>query len=163
MSAGTPRPVIFPLSNPVSRSEARPQDLEIWSDGRAIIGTGSPFPPVIRDGKSVVVDQTNNAYVFPGVGLGVVAVGARRVSDGMFKAAARALADVSPAVRDKAANLLPPVNDLPQVAVAVATAVARAARNEGLCQPLSDEDVARRIAAKIWKPEYRPYRLRRRG
>ncbi|MCC6780424.1 MAG: NAD-dependent malic enzyme [Hyphomicrobiales bacterium] len=162
MSAGTPRPVIFPLSNPVSRSEARPQDLEIWSDGRAIIGTGSPFPPVIRDGKSVVVDQTNNAYVFPGVGLGVVAVGARRVSDGMFKAAARALADVSPAVRDKAANLLPPVNDLPQVAVAVAAAVARAARNEGLCQPLSDEEVDHRIAAKIWKPEYRPYRLRRR-
>jgi malate dehydrogenase (oxaloacetate-decarboxylating) len=163
MAAGTPRPVIFPLSNPVSRSEARPQDLEDWSEGRAVIGTGSPFPPVVRNGKSVVVDQTNNAYVFPGVGLGVVAVGARRVSDGMFKAAARALADASPVMRDTAANLLPPVDDLPRVAVAVAAAVARAARDEGLCQPLDDEDIARRITAKIWKPEYRPYRLRRRA
>ncbi len=161
MAAGTARPVIFPLSNPVSRSEARPQDLETWSEGRAVIGAGSPFPPVIRNGKSVVVDQTNNAYVFPGVGLGVVAVGARRVSEGMFKAAASALADVSPAKGDGAANLFPPVADLPRVAVAVATAVARAARDEGLCQAFSDDDIARHIAAKIWKPEYRPYRLRR--
>ena len=86
MAGGTARPVIFPLSNPVSRSEATPQDLETWSEGRAVIGTGSPFAPVKRNGKPFTVDQTNNAYVFPGVGLGVLAVDAHRVSDRMFKA-----------------------------------------------------------------------------
>jgi malate dehydrogenase (oxaloacetate-decarboxylating) len=161
MAANVARPVIFPLSNPVSRSEATPQDLETWSDGRAVIGAGSPFPPILRNGKHVTVDQTNNAYVFPGVGLGVHAVGARRVSDNMFKAAAAALADVSPARLDPAANLLPSVGDLRSVAVAVAHAVARAARDDGLCEPLDDEGIARRIADKMWEPEYRPYRLRR--
>ena len=160
MASGVARPVIFPLSNPVSCSEATPQDLDAWTDGRAVIGTGSPFPPIRRNGKSVMVDQTNNAYIFPGVGLGVLAVEARRVSDGLFKAAAGALADVSPARLDPAANLLPPVADLRKVAVAVARAVARAARDEGLCEPLDDDAIDRRIAAKMWTPRYRPYRLR---
>jgi malate dehydrogenase (oxaloacetate-decarboxylating) len=163
MAANVARPVIFPLSNPVSRSEATPQDLETWSEGRAVIGAGSPFPPIMRHGKHVTVDQTNNAYVFPGVGLGVLAVGARRVSDNMFKAAAAALADVSPARLDPAANLLPAVADLRSVAVAVAQAVAKAARDDGLCEPLDDESIARRIAGKMWEPTYRPYRLRQRG
>jgi malate dehydrogenase (oxaloacetate-decarboxylating) len=163
MAAGVARPVIFPLSNPVSRSEATPQDLETWSEGRAIIGTGSPFPPIMRNGRSVTVDQTNNAYVFPGVGLGALAVGARRVSDRMFKAAAAALADVSPARRDRAAHLLPAVEDLRGVSVAVAQAVAKAARDDGLCEPLADDAIAGRIAAKMWDPVYRPYRLLRRA
>jgi malate dehydrogenase (oxaloacetate-decarboxylating) len=163
MAANVARPVIFPLSNPVSRSEATPQDLETWSEGRAVIGAGSPFPPITRHGKPVTVDQTNNAYVFPGVGLGVLAVGARRVSDNMFKAAAAALADVSPARLNPAANLLPAVADLRKVAVAVAQAVAKAALDDGLCEPLDDETITRRIAAKMWEPTYRPYRLRRRG
>jgi malate dehydrogenase (oxaloacetate-decarboxylating) len=111
----------------------------------------------------VIVDQTNNAYVFPGVGLGALAVGARRVSDGMFKAAATALADVSPAKVHPGANLLPAVADLRNVSVAVAQAVAKAARDEGLCEPLDDEAIARRISAKMWEPHYQPYRLRRRG
>jgi len=161
MAAGVARPVIFPLSNPVSRSEATPNDIEAWSGGRAVIGTGSPFPPITRNGKRCKVDQTNNAYVFPGVGLGVLAVGARRVSERMFKAAAGALADVSPARLDPTANLLPPIADLCKVAVAVAQAVARAARDEGLCAPLDEEAINRSIAAKMWTPKYRPYRLRR--
>jgi len=161
MAKNVARPVIFPLSNPVSRSEATPQQLETWSEGRAVIGTGSPFAPIERSGKAFTVDQTNNAYVFPGVGLGVLAVGARRVSDGMFKAAARALADLSPTNLDHNANLLPPVRDLRTVAVAVAQAVARAARDEGLCEPLDDAAIAGSIAAKMWTPEYLPYRLRR--
>jgi malate dehydrogenase (oxaloacetate-decarboxylating) len=163
MAANVARPVIFPLSNPVSRSEATPQDLETWTEGRAVIGAGSPFPPIMRNGKSVTVDQTNNAYVFPGVGLGVLAVGARRVSDTMFKAAAGALADVSPAWHDPAANLLPAVSDLRSVAVAVAQAVGKAARDDGLCAPLDDATIARRIAAKMWEPVYRPYRRRTRS
>jgi malate dehydrogenase (oxaloacetate-decarboxylating) len=163
MAANAARPVIFPLSNPISRAEAKPQDLEIWSDGRAVIGTGSPFPPVMRSGKSVTVDQTNNAYVFPGVGLGALAVGARRVSDGMFKAAAAALADVSPAKLHPGANLLPAVADLRHVSVAVAQAVAKAASDDGLCEPLDDASITRSIAAKMWEPQYRPYRFRRRA
>jgi malate dehydrogenase (oxaloacetate-decarboxylating) len=163
MAANVARPVIFPLSNPVSRSEATPQDLETWAEGRAVIGAGSPFPPIMRNGKSVTVDQTNNAYVFPGVGLGVLAVGARRVSDTMFKAAAGALADVSPAQHDPSANLLPAVSDLRSVAVAVAQAVGKAARDDGLCEPLDDAVIARRIAAKMWEPVYRPYRRRTRS
>jgi malate dehydrogenase (oxaloacetate-decarboxylating) len=163
MAANVARPVIFPLSNPVSRSEATPQDLETWTEGRAVIGAGSPFPPIMRNGKSVTVDQTNNAYVFPGVGLGVLAVGARRVSDTMFKAAAGALADVSPAWHDPAANLLSAVSDLRSVAVAVAQAVGKAARDDGLCAPLDDATIARRIAAKMWEPVYRPYRRRTRS
>jgi malate dehydrogenase (oxaloacetate-decarboxylating) len=97
------------------------------------------------------------------MGLGALAVGARRVSDNMFKAAAGALADVSPARLDPTANLLPPVADLRKVAVAVAIAVAKAARNDGLCEELDDAAIARAIAAKMWEPKYCPYRLRRPG
>src|SRR5712691_4004567 len=163
MAAGVARPVIFPLSNPVSRSEATPQDLEQWTRGRAVIGTGSPFPAIASNGKPFNVDQTNNACGYPGVCLGALAAGARRVSDGMFKAAAGALADVSPAKLDPAANLLPYVADLRSVGVAVAKAVAKAARSEGLCEPLDDVAITRSIAAKMWTPDYRPYRLRRRA
>jgi malate dehydrogenase (oxaloacetate-decarboxylating) len=158
MAAAVDRPIIFPLSNPTSCAEATPQDLMAWTNGRAVIGTGSPFPPVIRDGKSYTVAQTNNAYVFPGMGLGVLAVKARRVSDGMFGAAAGALAASSPALRDKDASLLPPVDDLRSVAVAVAKAVARQAREEGLCAAFEDASLDRMIAATMWEPVYRPYR-----
>jgi malate dehydrogenase (oxaloacetate-decarboxylating) len=161
MASSVARPVIFPLSNPVSRSEAAPQDIETWSEGRAVIGAGSPFPPIKRNGKPFTVDQTNNAYVFPGVGLGVLAVGARRVSQRMFRAAACALAELSPARHDPAANLLPPVADLRRVGIAVAQGVARQARDQGLCEEFSDDVIAARIAAKMWTPTYRPYRLRK--
>lgn len=163
MAAGTARPVIFPLSNPVSRSEAAPADLLAWSGGRALVGTGSPFPPIESGGKCRTVDQTNNAYIFPGVGLGVLAVEARRVGDGLFAAAARALAALSPAVRNPDATLLPPVAELRAVAVAVATAVALQARSEGLCDPFDDADLPAMIRAKMWAPVYRPYRRREPG
>ncbi len=157
MAAAVERPVIFPLSNPVSRSEATPADLLRWTDGRALVGTGSPFPPVEIDGRPFTIDQTNNAYIFPGVGLGVLAVRARRVSDEMFAAAAKALAGVSPVLRDPGANLLPPVHELRSVAVTVAAAVARQARAEGLCEPFADVALDGLIAQKMWEPVYRPY------
>jgi malate dehydrogenase (oxaloacetate-decarboxylating) len=157
MAGAVERPVIFPLSNPVSRSEATPSDLLRWTGGRAFVGTGSPFPPVEVDGKPVTVDQTNNAYVFPGVGLGVLAVKARRVSDDIFAAAAKALASVSPAIRDPGANLLPPVHHLRSVAAVVAAAVARQARAEGLCAAFDDATLDGLIAQKMWEPVYRPY------
>jgi malate dehydrogenase (oxaloacetate-decarboxylating) len=158
MASAVARPIIFPLSNPTSRSEATPQDLTAWTDGRAVIGTGSPFPPVVRDGRSFAVDQTNNAYVFPGIGLGVLAVRARRVTDGMFVAAAKVLAEISPAARDANAPLLPPVAQLREVAFAVAKAVARQSRAEGQCGPFDDEKLDGLIARKMWNPVYRPYR-----
>jgi malate dehydrogenase (oxaloacetate-decarboxylating) len=158
MASVVARPIIFPLSNPTSRSEATPQDLTAWTDGRAVIGTGSPFPPVVRDGRSFAVDQTNNAYVFPGIGLGVLAVRARRVTDGMFVAAAKVLAEISPAARDANASLLPPVARLREVAFVVAKAVARQSRAEGQCDPFGDEELDGLIARKMWDPVYRPYR-----
>jgi malate dehydrogenase (oxaloacetate-decarboxylating) len=158
MASAVTRPIVFPLSNPTSRSEATPQDLTAWTEGRAVIGTGSPFPPVLRNGRSFAVDQTNNAYVFPGIGLGVLAVRARRVTDGMFVAAAKVLADISPAARDAHAPLLPPVAQLREVAFSVAKAVAREARAEGQCEPFEDEELDGLIARKMWNPVYRPYR-----
>ncbi|MGF1623909.1 MAG: NAD-dependent malic enzyme [Alphaproteobacteria bacterium] len=158
MAARVERPVIFPLSNPTSRAEATPEQLMQWTDGRALIGTGSPFPPVDRNGRPAPVDQTNNSYIFPGVGLGVLACGARRISDAMFMAAAKALAALSPAATDREGRLLPPVGALREVSVAVAFAVARQAQAEGLAPPSSEAALAERIRAQVWQPAYRRYR-----
>ena len=152
MASAVERPIIFPLSNPTSRSEATPQDLMTWTDGRAIIGTGSPFPPVLRDGRPFAVDQTNNAYVFPGIGLGVLAIRAKRVTDGMFVAAAKVLADVSPAARHAQASLLPPVAQLREVAFAVAKVVARQARAEALCRAVRRRGTRRPDRAQDVEP-----------
>jgi malate dehydrogenase (oxaloacetate-decarboxylating) len=152
------RPVIFPLSNPTSREEAAPADIEAWTEGRALIGVGSPFPPITRDGARFKVDQTNNSYIFPGVGLGALAVGAGRISDGMFMAAAKALAGSSPARDNPRHNLLPPVSALRDVAVTVALAVALQAHKEGLVTGVSPEQIEQRIRAKVWIPRYAPYR-----
>jgi len=158
MAARVRRPVIFPLSNPTQRSEATPEQLLAWTEGRAVIGTGSPFPPVARDGRPVRIDQTNNAYVYPGVGLGAITVKARRISDGMFLAAARTIAALSPAKHDPRANLLPPLTELRKVSLQVATAVAKAAIDEGLAHPLADRDLIAAIGAKMWEPVYATYR-----
>jgi malate dehydrogenase (oxaloacetate-decarboxylating) len=160
MALRVKRPIIFPLSNPTERSEATPQDLCAWSNGRAVIGTGSPFPPLNRDGCDCRVDQTNNAYVYPGIGLGAIAVKARRISDGMFLAAARTVAALSPARHDVNANLLPPLTDLRKISFAVAIAVARQAAAEGLADPRSDEELAAAVRAKMWEPVYAAYRRR---
>jgi malate dehydrogenase (oxaloacetate-decarboxylating) len=152
------RPIIFPLSNPTERSEATPQDLFVWTEGRAVIGTGSPFPPVRRNGGHFRVDQTNNAYVYPGIGLGAIAAQARRISDGMFLAAARAIAELSPARRDPAANLLPPLVDLRKISFHVAIAVAKQAVSEGLAEPRVEADIATAVRTKMWEPVYASYR-----
>jgi malate dehydrogenase (oxaloacetate-decarboxylating) len=158
MARNNRRPVIFSLSNPTSRAEATPEDIEEWTEGRAVIGTGSPYPPLTRNGRKFQVDQTNNSYIFPGVGLGVIAVKARRVTDTMFMAAAKALAEASPA-RDKPDNnLLPPVTALRDVAFAVALATALQAHTEGLTEGISADAIEAAIRAKIWPPLYLPYR-----
>ena len=161
MAASVARPVIFPLSNPTSRAEATPADLMAWTDGRAIIGTGSPFPPVLRSGLFVRVDQTNNSYVFPGIGLAAVAVRARQISDSMLMAAARALSELSPARQNPNSNLLPPVTEARDISVRVALAVATQASNEGLtAEPMSQSEILRRIQSEVWTPVYRPFRRR---
>jgi malate dehydrogenase (oxaloacetate-decarboxylating) len=154
MARHVDRPVIFPLSNPTERSEAMPEDLLAWTGDRAVVGTGSPFPPVPRNGQSMRIDQTNNAYVYPGVGLGAIATKARHVSDGMFLAAARALAELSPAKRDARTNLLPALVELPAVSLHVAIAVARQAQLDGLADPLPEEKLAAAVRAKMWEPAY---------
>ena len=154
------RPVIFPLSNPTSRSEATPEDLMRWSNGQAVIGTGSPFPALNWQGRQLQVDQTNNSYIFPGIGLGILSVKARRVTDSMFMAAAQTLAGLSPARQNKGEALLPPVNQLRSVSVAVAEAVARQAIRDGLADPRGDEVLKSEIRANVWEPTYLPYKLK---
>jgi malate dehydrogenase (oxaloacetate-decarboxylating) len=158
MTEHNKRPVIFPLSNPTSRAEATPEDLEVWTEGRAVIGTGSPFPPLTRGGIKFKVDQTNNSYIFPGIGLGVIAVKARRVTDSMFMAAVKALANLSPARANPNGNLLPPVTSLRDVSAAVALAVALQAQNEGLTEGIKPDEIEGLIRANIWAPRYLPYR-----
>jgi malate dehydrogenase (oxaloacetate-decarboxylating) len=159
MSTYCDRPIIFPLSNPTSRSEATPEDLLHWSNGTAVVGTGSPFPPVTVNGQSVPIDQTNNSYVFPGVALGIISAQTRRVSDTMFMAAAKTLANLSPTKTDKKGRLLPPVRDIRSVSVAIALAVAEQARKENLAQLPANEDLQTAVRKNVWEPAYQPYRL----
>jgi malate dehydrogenase (oxaloacetate-decarboxylating) len=160
MARHVDRPVIFPLSNPTVRCEATPEQLMEWTQGRAIIGTGSPFPPVMVNGRSTPIDQTNNSYIFPGIGLGVIASDARRVNDAMFMAAAKALAYLSPTVRDKQGRLLPPPDELRSVSVSVAMAVARQAQADALAPPCDEASLMRRIRANVWEPRYWRYQRR---
>src|SRR4051812_32526904 len=161
MTTYAARPIIFPLSNPTSRAEATPADLIAWTDGRALIATGSPFEPVVHGGRRYPIAQCNNSYVFPGLGLGILASGACRVSDGMLMAAARALAEYATASRDPGAPLLPPLAESRQVSRAIALAVAAAAQRDGLAEDRQDEENQRLVDAKMWQPRYLPMRLRR--
>lgn len=155
MARKVERPIIFPLSNPTDRSEAAPADLLRWTDGRALIATGSPFAPVTLGGRSIPIAQCNNVYIFPAVGLGLVASGARRVTDGMMIAAAHALGDNSPAMADSASPLLPSLKDLRHCCVReIALAVAKEAQRIGLAAASSDDDLRHRIAITQWTPEY---------
>jgi malate dehydrogenase (oxaloacetate-decarboxylating) len=158
MAAHVQRPIIFPLSNPTQRCEATPQELLDWTEGRAVIGTGSPFPPIARGGRLFRIDQTNNAYVYPGIGLAAITVKARRISDGMFLAAARTIADMSPAKRHPQANLLSPLAEIREISLHVAIAVARAAQAEGLAGSAADEDLADAVKSAMWQPHYPTYR-----
>ena len=159
MAEGVAHPVIFPLSNPTSRSEAVPQQLIEWTDGRALIGTGSPFSPMQWKGRDIPVDQTNNSYIFPGVGLGVLAANAKRVTDAMFMVAGKVVASMSPTVKDRNGRLLPPVDQLREVSVAVAKAVAIQAQVDGVAEACDEATLDKRLKALVWEPKYRPYEL----
>jgi malate dehydrogenase (oxaloacetate-decarboxylating) len=162
MAKHTAHPIIFPLSNPTSKCEAHPADLLAWTAGRAIIATGSPFAPVpasLYGGEGLrIIGQCNNSYIFPGVGLGVIASGARRVTNEMFAAAAMALSNLSPALNDPTASLFPALSEIRAVSRTVAIAVSRQAQNEGLAEQTSEQEGLRRIEALMWKPRYPRYR-----
>jgi malate dehydrogenase (oxaloacetate-decarboxylating) len=152
MAEHTERPIIMPLSNPTSKCEALPEDLIRWTDGRALIATGSPFPPVVHEERQYHIAQANNALVFPGLGLGVTVARASRITDRMIAAAADAVAGLSDATTP-GAPLLPPVTDLRQVSAAVGVAVAVAATEEGLARvPL--QDPIQQVHQAMWRPEY---------
>lgn len=157
MASHVERPVIFPLSNPTERSEATPADLMKWTKEKVIIGTGSPFKDITKHGQPFRVDQTNNCYIFPGIGLGVIAVKAKRITDEMFMIAAKALADCSPAKLNHEANLLPPLTDIREVSFHVAMAVAKEAIRAGLAEIDPNQDLETHVRSLMWQPEYLPY------
>jgi malate dehydrogenase (oxaloacetate-decarboxylating) len=157
MARNTPRPIIFPLSNPASKSEAVPSDLMRWTDGRGLIGTGSPFPPVEVAGKQVPISQVNNSYIFPGLALGILVSRAQRVTDAMIMAAARALASLSPARENPEAPLLPPISDARKVGLAVAEAVGKQAIAEGVAEVADQASLQHQLRAYVWEPVYLPY------
>jgi malate dehydrogenase (oxaloacetate-decarboxylating) len=152
LAAHVDRPVIMPLSNPTSKAEAVPADLIAWTDGRALVATGSPFDPVVHDGTTYRIAQANNALVFPGLGLGVAVVRARRVSDRMLAAAADAVASLSDA-STRGAPLLPPVDNLREVSATVAVAVAAAAVADDLAEVALDDPI-QQVHQAMWQPEY---------
>jgi malate dehydrogenase (oxaloacetate-decarboxylating) len=157
MARHTPHPAIFPLSNPTSQSEAAPADLLRWTDGRALVGTGSPVAPVEVNGKSIRIAQVNNSYIFPGLALGILVSRAKRVSDGMIMAAAKALARLSPARTDKSAPLLPPISEARKTSLAVAEAVGMQAIADGVAEAVNDASLADELRAYVWEPVYQPY------
>jgi malate dehydrogenase (oxaloacetate-decarboxylating) len=157
MASACERPIILPLSNPTRLSEATPADLLRWTDGRALVATGSPFDPVTLDKVTYVIGQANNALVFPGLGLGAVVARAARVTDRMIFAAAEAVAGLVDSTTP-GASLLPQINDVRETSVAVAAAVAAAARDAGVARAPLDADLEAQVRRSMWEPVYRPVR-----
>ncbi len=153
MARGTPRPIIMPLSNPTALAEAEPNNLIAWSDGKALVATGSPFAPVVYGGTTYFIAQANNSMIFPGLGLGTIATRARLISDGMFAAAAATIADIVDASQ-LGAPILPPMERLHDVSMRVAVAVASAAVGEGLARVVPP-DIEAAVRNAMWQPRYR--------
>jgi malate dehydrogenase (oxaloacetate-decarboxylating) len=154
MARKVQRPIIFPLSNPTDKSEAKADDLVRWTEGRALIATGSPFTPVSYGGRTIPIAQCNNVFIFPAMGLGVVASGASRVTDAMMLAAARVLAGNSPALKDSSSSLLPALTDIRRVAAEIAIAVGFEAQKDGVAPKLAEDELRRRVTAAQWIPAY---------
>lgn len=152
------RPIVMPLSNPTSRVEARPEDIIRWTEGSALVATGSPFAPVNYQGKVFPIAQCNNSYIFPGIGLGVLASGAKRITDGMLMAASRALADCSPLANNGEGALLPDLSDIQQVSKRIALEVGKAAQLQGAAVVTSSDALQKAIEHNFWQPQYRSYK-----
>lgn len=144
----------MPLSNPTRSAEATPRDLLHWTEGKALVATGSPFDPVTLGDTSVNISQANNVYIFPGLGLGATAANATQITDRMLTAAAETLAHASPKPSTPSDGLLPPLQSLHQVSRRIAAAVAVAAGEDGVAQPLSLDDARKKIERLWWEPTY---------
>jgi malate dehydrogenase (oxaloacetate-decarboxylating) len=157
MATHARRPIILPLSNPTSCAEARPVDLLEWTNGMAIIGTGSPFDDVLYHGRRHRIGQGNNVFIFPGVGLGTIVSKARKVTDGMFLAAAQALAGCVSDESLEMSSVYPPIHEVRRCSRQVAVAVARRAEEDGVATvPIAD--IEEKVDTAMWEPEYLPYR-----
>ncbi|MBS64548.1 NAD-dependent malic enzyme [Salinisphaera sp.] len=151
-------PLVMPLSNPTWKVEATPEEILDWTDGQALVATGSPFDPVAVGDEKRPIAQCNNAYIFPGIGLGVIATGAAHVTDGMLMAASQALADNSPLGTTGEGALLPALSDVRELSQSIAFAVAKQAQADGVALKTSDETIAERVEKHFWYPRYRRYR-----
>jgi malate dehydrogenase (oxaloacetate-decarboxylating) len=150
-------PIIFPLSNPTSKSEAHPQDLLHWTDGKALIATGSPFEPVYFSGKNIPIAQCNNVYIFPGVGLGVLISQAKKVTDNMFLAAAKILSEHAPLLSGRENSLFPAFESLREITKKIALGVALCAQSDGAAEKCSEKELQTRLDQRMWFPEYPKY------
>ncbi|REC93961.1 NAD-dependent malic enzyme [Kushneria indalinina] len=151
-------PLVMPLSNPTSRIEATPREILEWTNGEALVSTGSPFKPVTIGERKIPIAQCNNSYIFPGVGLGAITAKASRITDGMLMAASRALADCSPVAIEGKGAVLPPLSDIQEVSRKIAIAVARRAQQDGVALETDDDTIRQAIDANFWRPRYRQYR-----
>ncbi len=158
MAQNSETPIIFPLSNPVSRAEATAENIIRWTDGKAIIATGSPFDPVPHNGELHRIAQCNNSYIFPGIGLGILAVGANRVTDEMLLASSEILAEASPKAAATGPDLLPPLQQITEVSKSIAFAVAKVAQEQGHALKITDAQLHARIDQIFWAPHYRNYK-----
>lgn len=158
MARHNDKPIIFPLSNPSRQVEAHPGDVIRWTEGRAIVATGSPFLPVEYEGEKYPIPQCNNSYIFPGIGLGVLAAKAKRISDEMLLTASATLAESSPLANTGEGDLLPPLTEVQDVSKKIAFAVAKKAQEQGLALTVSDERLRGRIEKIFWQAEYRTYK-----
>lgn len=158
MHAHCDRPIVFPLSNPTSRVEATPNDILTWTNGQALVATGSPFAPVTIEGTTYEIAQCNNSYIFPGIGLGVLAANAQRVTSEMLMASSRALAECSPLALEGKGSLLPPLESIHTVSKKIAFAVGKMAIQQEVAPEISDEALEKAIEANFWQPVYRQYK-----
>jgi len=158
MHQGALQPIIFPLSNPSRNVEATPEQVIEWTAGQAIVATGSPFAPVIYEQRVYPIAQCNNSYIFPGIGLGVLAVKSKRISNEMLMAASQTLAESSPAVNGSGSALLPPITEIGELSKRIAFAVGKVAQAQGHALEVSDEVLQQRIDDNFWQPEYRHYK-----
>lgn len=153
-----PQPIIFPLSNPSRQIEAHPGDVIAWTEGNAIVATGSPFDSVEYMGNTYEISQCNNSYIFPGIGLGVISCYASRISDEMLMVASTTLAELAPVSKDPRVGILPPLTSLQDISIEIAFAVAKMAAAQDLCLKLSDEEISQSIDQNFWLPKYREYK-----
>jgi malic enzyme len=157
MAAQVERPVVMPLSNPTDKTEAAPADILAWTGGRAVIATGSPFPPVEMDGATHVIGQANNVFIFPGLGMGAIVSEVREITDELFLVAARTLAEHVSEDRLASGSLYPPAHDLRKVSRAITLAVVRYAREAGTGRAFHDDQLEAAVDTAIWFPAYVPY------